>query len=402
MINWCKGEDVFIVGGGPSLHGFDFGKLTGKGKIIGINNSYMYVKCDIVVFLDSGFRAAVKERGHELEDIAPRIIAGAQSAAQASSTISIVHMAAEVSKDPSRLYGSHQSGLPAINAALIGGAARIFLLGFDFRFHGGRGHFFSDEWKHHSDNNEESYRRPMPYYAKYARYKNIYNCSQISACDYFQKVDLDLAMKVRNQWMIDHWKGQDVFIVGGGPSLYGFDFSRLNNKNTIAVNNSYMYFSPKWLMFGDQIFLDYVRRRGHNLKELADRVIALDRVALDIEDNIFQISGTAARPTENPDNLYNGVPEQGSIACLGINAAMIAGAGRIFLLGIDCRFDSQGRGHFYSEEWKHPRDGEEDAYTKMVVSFSAFKNDKRIYNCSPISRIDVFQRITLDEALNGL
>jgi len=31
-------------------------------------------------------------------------------------------------------------------------------------------------------------------------------------------------------------KNDEVFIVGGGPSLKGFDFSRLANKNTIAVN----------------------------------------------------------------------------------------------------------------------------------------------------------------------
>jgi hypothetical protein len=37
------------------------------------------------------------------------------------------------------------------------------------------------------------------------------------------------------------WAGRRCFILGGGPSLIGFDYSQLNNDLTIGVNKSFIY-----------------------------------------------------------------------------------------------------------------------------------------------------------------
>ena len=42
-------------------------------------------------------------------------------------------------------------------------------------------------------------------------------------------------------WIPGHFAKQDVFITGGGPSLEGFDFKRLESKNTICINHAYRY-----------------------------------------------------------------------------------------------------------------------------------------------------------------
>ena len=36
-------------------------------------------------------------------------------------------------------------------------------------------------------------------------------------------------------------ENQEVFIIGGGPSLKGFDFARLKDKTCVAVNLSFRY-----------------------------------------------------------------------------------------------------------------------------------------------------------------
>lgn len=42
------------------------------------------------------------------------------------------------------------------------------------------------------------------------------------------------------------WKDRTVYILGGGPSLDGFDFERLKGERVIAVNNAYMPGRAPW------------------------------------------------------------------------------------------------------------------------------------------------------------
>jgi len=52
------------------------------------------------------------------------------------------------------------------------------------------------------------------------------------------------------------WKGQDAFIIGGGSSLQGFEFSKLVGKNVIGCNDAFrlgVEIVP-WCLFGDSSF----------------------------------------------------------------------------------------------------------------------------------------------------
>lgn len=51
------------------------------------------------------------------------------------------------STDPSRIHFGHNSGFQACNLAILAGAARVVLVGFDMRAHGRRLHFFGDHPK---------------------------------------------------------------------------------------------------------------------------------------------------------------------------------------------------------------------------------------------------------------
>jgi len=55
------GEPCFIIGGGPSLKGFDFESLRGKGRVIAINRAYEHVPfADVHFFMDNRYYKRVQ------------------------------------------------------------------------------------------------------------------------------------------------------------------------------------------------------------------------------------------------------------------------------------------------------------------------------------------------------
>jgi len=192
--NYFTGRDVYIVGGGPSLFGFDFTRLDGR-RVIAINHSYRYCKPEILVFLDGKFKKEVSDIGHDLYSMPFKIIAGPSSGMKNQGNCTIVQMSQRPSVNPASLYGRAQSGLVAINLSIIANAKRIFLLGFDAKFRDGMGHFYSKEWRHTMDGKEEQYKKMSRCYDAFRNYKNIFNCCVDSGIAAFQKISIDQALE---------------------------------------------------------------------------------------------------------------------------------------------------------------------------------------------------------------
>lgn len=190
-----KDQDAFIVAGGPSLNGFDFKRLENK-KVIAVNHSYMYVKCDILVALDARFFFEAKQRDPAfIENAKFKIIAGPSSGQRNSEKILVIYYSSEPTlRDAGSLYCQSSSTLIAINAALFTGAKRIFLLGLDGKFSKGLGHFYSDKWKHHADNEEIKYKRNVHKYLMFKKFKNIFNCNRESAIKAFPYMDINTVL----------------------------------------------------------------------------------------------------------------------------------------------------------------------------------------------------------------
>jgi hypothetical protein len=187
-------QDVFIIGGGPSLFGFDFSRLEGR-RVIAINHSYRYCKPEILVFLDSKFLKETRDMGHDVSAMPFKIIAGPSSGMKSKGNCTVVQLAQKPTNMPGSMYGRAQSGLVAINAALVGNAKNIYLLGFDAKFRDGRGHFYSDDFKHTMDHREEQYKRMTRNYNAFMHYKNIFNCCPDSNISAFEKITIDKAVK---------------------------------------------------------------------------------------------------------------------------------------------------------------------------------------------------------------
>jgi hypothetical protein len=142
-----RGETCFILGGGPSLIGFDFERLRGRGRVIAINRAFEYAPfADILFFMDlkfykmchedparlakweafKGYKIFLNLMGRKVEDcysvrsLGRHGISGSLKAG---------------------IYHGNNSGTGALGLALCMGARPIYLLGYDMRHEGGRSHF---------------------------------------------------------------------------------------------------------------------------------------------------------------------------------------------------------------------------------------------------------------------
>ena len=135
------GEDVFILGGGPSLRNFDVSVL-GSAKVIATNEAFILApNAEALVFVDYHWWA--RRELEVRETFAGELIGRGpyRSAYRRTGVTSVAYRSGEVFSIDPRLLGGRNSGLAAVNAAWLMGAARIFLLGFDMKGDGSRNNF---------------------------------------------------------------------------------------------------------------------------------------------------------------------------------------------------------------------------------------------------------------------
>ena len=143
-----KDEPCFIIGGGPSLKGFDFERLRGKGRIIVINKSFLDVPfADILYFMDGsrttfygltknnklspnvnslekwkafqGYKVYLNLVGRKLEDVY-----SVRALGRTGISLSL----------KKGLYHGNNSGTGALGLAICLQARPIYLLGIDGKF----------------------------------------------------------------------------------------------------------------------------------------------------------------------------------------------------------------------------------------------------------------------------
>ena len=209
-----------------------------------------------------------------------------------------------------------------------------------------------------------------------------------------------------------------VFIVGGGPSLIGFDFNKLINEDTIAINRS-VFDLPraKYFLTMDYTFLSRMRLQGArvNHKRLVDFVS-------NPSEKMFVVGFDDRRFEKRSDveildkftgmvydlHLFNKVIWASARGGIGmsmedfrsssdsgfsaIQLATLLGYNEIYLLGMDFLVSESGTHYHkdYGSDKMNYQDRLDWFYTEYGRAFSEIREklNIKVFSCSRISKLN--------------
>ena len=197
---------------------------------------------------------------------------------------------------------------------------------------------------------------------------------------------------------------REIFICGGGYSLQGFDFNKLKNKTTIAVNKSHSYV-PNLDYF---ITIDFTALRKikpvnpsatkifianfsvPSLKEINGRIVDTRwNLVYDLKNFDLVVK---SRKAEGIGLTFKDFRTGNNSGYCALQFAVAMGFNPIYLLGIDLTVSNKT--HFHSGYGESPEKfilKLNNYYRAFKMGLSALKQlrpDIKVYNCSPISKLN--------------
>ncbi len=202
------------------------------------------------------------------------------------------------------------------------------------------------------------------------------------------------------QWQPEKWwEGADAWIIGGGPSLRFFDWKLLLGRKTVGCNDAFRLGPAvcSVCIFGDLRWFNIHRKA---LEKFPNPVFT-NQPSLHIGRGVPWLLTLRREATGlHHDALGWG----GCTGCSAINLALLLGAKRVFLLGFDLAV-RDGKTNWHDQNISRPT---EASYVRFQKGFAAIAQrlpkvfpGTAIYNCGEESRLDVFPKMSLLEALNG-
>lgn len=194
------------------------------------------------------------------------------------------------------------------------------------------------------------------------------------------------------------WDNRDLFIVGGGASLKGYDLSRLHERGRVLGINKAHNPSPGVFIPMDATFSidhNFIRHWSKSLHKWAQ---AGQEVYLAVGSSWFsqhppipgvryleRVQGIGV--SENMGHIINGCNSGYGGLCL----AVMKRARRIFLLGFDMRDEND---HWHDGyDWAH-RSSTKVYFPRWAAKFSEIRDclppHVEVYNCNPESGITAF------------
>lgn len=185
---------------------------------------------------------------------------------------------------------------------------------------------------------------------------------------------------------------QAVFIIGGGPSIKGFDFNRLRDKNIIAVNNAGLDLVP-WaqvLFWADKRWLDWNHSRLH--EHYGKYKVSRKIPHIKVDHPIHTMEFWPKRFSETPQAVGGWCG--GSSA---INLAYLMGARVIILMGFDMR-----PGNYHNDHLKPHIPGQHRYKfipTLENMAPKLLKHGVTVLNANPRSALRCFPFADIEELL---
>lgn len=188
-------------------------------------------------------------------------------------------------------------------------------------------------------------------------------------------------------------EGKRVFILASGPSLGTLDLSLLERRVVIGLNRSALiYPDTHYHCTMDQRLFDEhpdVLRKTRYLFTLPGRPWGMPLPLLGAEGFSWDLE----------QGIYSGY----TVSYFALQVAAYMGFKEIFYLGLDLKHDG-GNTHFFGNDF-HSRNHEQSEFPRMakMLRYGAGilrKTDIKVFNCSPLSDLDCFERISYDDAIS--
>lgn len=207
--------------------------------------------------------------------------------------------------------------------------------------------------------------------------------------------------RIANTWRYENYTyidpiflGDTIYIVGGGPSLKGFDFNRLKDKTVIAVNKAFFHLPfAQVLYWSDTRFYEWHGKEVDLFKGIKVTCRSQPKKA-----DIINLINTGKNGLET---MAYGLRDGGNSGYAAINLAYHLGAKRIVLLGFDMQ--TNGKETHWHDGYSSTANTETMARL-MLPNFDTLlepldKRKVKVYNASQASAITCFPKISLEEAL---
>jgi len=201
------------------------------------------------------------------------------------------------------------------------------------------------------------------------------------------------------------WAGQDAFVIGGGASLRGFDWSLLECRNTIGCNAAFTlgvnfckvcHFSDwKWFIKFESDLKDYALSGGKVITHLRTLIP---------RKRMYNLDWIEIMAREKNGLHHDALGFGGNSGCSAVNLALIMGTKRVFLLGFDCKITNPVQTHWHDLRIDRPS---AIHYEKFMQGWQALAEHLpvkfpgcEIINLNPDSAIPFFPKLEPSQILS--
>jgi len=202
------------------------------------------------------------------------------------------------------------------------------------------------------------------------------------------------------------WKDKTCFILGGGPSLKGFDFDIIKNFPTIGVNKSFTAYPTDILYAMDVCFYTMVSSEDQQWKELHQHWLAYKGIKLFLkhsakfgfDKNVYIVNDLRKKVVSY--NLTSGIYGGNNSGFGALMLAIALGCSRIGLLGYDMKVQKK-QAKIITHWHEGYKRGRLDAFQGKLDNFRAcfeefaptiLKQGIEVVNLNPDSILECFPK----------
>ena len=195
------------------------------------------------------------------------------------------------------------------------------------------------------------------------------------------------------------WQGEDVFVLGGGPSVNAFPMSRLERPKVVGCNNAYLFGESivDVLVFGDTKWYD------HHKEKLAFKSFSNPKITN--HKKLKNEPGLIWAPREQHGFHRHALGWNGNTGSAAINVALLLGAGRVLLVGFDMRLNAEGESNWHPNPLDSPGPVHYTRYMNSMGESLPMIVDKwpgvEIINLNLHSAMGLFPRRSWEEVFGG-